>query len=74
MCIKYHFYKRYVDDTANGTEVLRCGTRWSEEEQRMILHPHLVEEDEAFQLPRVIIYESVKLVLFVISDTRRSGS
>ena len=44
--IKYHMYKRYVDDTANGTEELRCGVRWSEEEQRMILHPHLVDEDE----------------------------
>ena len=44
--IEYHLYKRYVDDTANGTEGLRCGIRWSEEEQRMILHPHLVEEDE----------------------------
>ena len=28
----------------------------------------------AFQLPRVIIYESVQLVLFVIADTRRSAS
>ena len=27
-----------------------------------------------FQLPRVIMYESVQLVLFVIADTRRSGS
>ena len=27
-----------------------------------------------FQLPRVIIYESVQLVLFVIADTRRSRS
>ena len=27
-----------------------------------------------FQLPRVIIYESVQLVLFVIADTRQSGS
>ena len=41
-----------------------------------------VEEDEvenenileAFQLPRVIMYESVQLFLFVLADTRRSGS
>ena len=26
----------------------------------------------SFQMPRVIIYESVQLVLFVIADTRRS--
>ena len=34
-----------MDDTANGMEALRPGTRWSEEEERMILHPHLVEDD-----------------------------
>ena len=44
--IRYYLYKRYVDDTANGAEVLRLGTRWGEEEKRMILHPHLVEEDK----------------------------
>ena len=34
-----------MDDTANGTEAIQPGIRWSEEEGRMILHPHLVEED-----------------------------
>ena len=29
---------------------------------------------DPFQLPRVIMYESVQLVLFVIADTRRSRS
>ena len=38
-------YKRYVDDSAEGMEALKPGVRWSEEEKRMILHPHLVEED-----------------------------
>ena len=45
--ITYHLYSRYMDDTANGAEALRPGTKWSEEEGRMILHPHLVEEDRA---------------------------
>ena len=34
-----------MDDTANGTEAIQPGIRWSEEEGRMILHPHLVDED-----------------------------
>ena len=34
-----------MDDTANGAEALRPGMRWNEEEERMMLHPHLVEED-----------------------------
>ena len=45
--LNFHMYSRYIDDTANGTEALRPGTRWSEEEERMILHPHLIEEDLA---------------------------
>ena len=43
--ITYHLYSRYMDDTANGTEAMQPGTRWSEEEKRMIVDPHLVEED-----------------------------
>ena len=43
--INIYMYKRYVDDSAEGMEALKPGVRWSEEEQRMILHPHLVEED-----------------------------
>ena len=43
--ITCHLYYRYMDDTWNGMEALRPGTRWSDEESRMILHPHLVEED-----------------------------
>ena len=43
--ITCHLYYRYMDDTSNGMEALRPGTRWSDEELRMILHPHLVEED-----------------------------
>ena len=38
-------YKRYVDDSAEGMEALKPGVRLSEEEQRMIPHPRLVEED-----------------------------
>ena len=38
-------YKRYVDDSAEGMEALKPGVRLSEEEQRKILHPGLVEED-----------------------------
>ena len=38
--ISYHLYYRYMDDTANGVEVMRPGARWSVEEERMILHPH----------------------------------
>ena len=45
--ITFHMYSRYIDDTANGAEALKAGTRWSDEEERMILHPHLVEEDLA---------------------------
>ena len=45
--ITIHMYSRYIDDTANGAEALRPGTRWSDEEGRMILHPHLIEEDLA---------------------------
>ena len=44
--ITYHLYYRYMDDTANGTEAIQPGIRWSAEEERMILHPHLVEEDK----------------------------
>ena len=44
--ITCHLYYRYMDDTSNGMEALRPGTRWSDEELRMILHPHLVEEDK----------------------------
>ena len=36
--------------------------------------PLLRNGPRAFQLTRVIIYESVQLVLFVIADTRRSGT
>ena len=43
--INIYMYKRYVDDSAEGMEALKPGLRWSEEEGRMILHPHLVEED-----------------------------
>ena len=45
--ITFHMYSRYIDDTANGAEALMPGTRWSEEERRMIVHPHLIEEDLA---------------------------
>ena len=45
--LTFHMYSRYIDDTANGAEALSPGTRWSEEEGRMILHPHLMEEDLA---------------------------
>ena len=43
--MKIALYGRYVDDTAKGLEDLQPGRRWSEEEQRMILHPHLMQED-----------------------------
>ena len=39
--ITFHLFYRYMDDTANGAEALRPGTRWSEEEERMILHPDI---------------------------------
>ena len=42
----YHHYYRYVDDRINGTEAIQPGIRWSAEEERMIIHPHLVEEDK----------------------------
>ena len=42
------------------------GGRPYHQTHRIIYHPY------PFQLPRVIIYESVQLVLFVIADTRRS--
>ena len=45
--ITFHMFSRYIDDTANGAEALMPGTRWSEEERRMIVHPHLIEEDLA---------------------------
>ena len=38
-------YKRFVDDTANAMAALSPGTRWGEEEGRMVMLPHLVEED-----------------------------
>ena len=40
----YH-YSRYLDDTANGARAIALGMRWSVEERRMKLHPHLVGED-----------------------------
>ena len=43
--LELFLYSRFVDDTANAMEGLAPGLRWSEEEGRMILHPHLVEED-----------------------------
>ena len=50
--ISYHLYSRYVDDTANGTEALKPGVKWSDEEKKMIEHPDLVDEDE--QIPNDI--------------------
>ena len=41
-----YMYKRYVDDTANAMEAISPGTRWGEEEKRMVMLPHLVEEDK----------------------------
>ena len=43
--ITYYLYSRFMDDTANVTEALQPGTRWSALE-RMIVHPHLVDEDK----------------------------
>ena len=43
--VTLHLYYRYMDDTSNGMEALRPGTRWNDEEKRMMLHPHLEEED-----------------------------
>ena len=43
--ILYYLYHRYVDDTNNATAALAPGKRWSREEGRMVLHPHLVQED-----------------------------
>ena len=40
-----YMYKRYVDDTANAMAAISPGTRWGEEEKRMVMLPHLVEED-----------------------------
>ena len=40
-----YMYKRFVDDTANAMVALSPGTRWGEEEGRMVMLPHLVEED-----------------------------
>ena len=37
--------ERCMDDTAQGMEALPPGWRWSDEEERLILHPLLVEED-----------------------------
>ena len=37
--ITCHLYYRYMDDTSNGMEALRPGTRWNDEEKRMMLHP-----------------------------------
>ena len=45
--VNLHLYYRYMDDTANGAEALRPGTRWNEEEARMMMYPHLVDEDLA---------------------------
>ena len=43
--ITYYLYSRFMDDTANVTEALQPGTRWSALE-KMIVHPHLVDEDK----------------------------
>ena len=43
--LNIYMYKRYVDGSAEGMEALKPGLRSSEEEGRMILHPHLIEED-----------------------------
>ena len=40
-----YMYKRFVDDTANAMEAISPGTRWGEEEGRMVMLPHLVNED-----------------------------
>ena len=40
-----YMYKRYVDDTANAMAAISPGTGWGEEEKRMVMLPHLVEED-----------------------------
>ena len=44
--IYYHLYSMYVDDTANGTEALKPGVKWSVEEKKMIEYIDMVEEDE----------------------------
>ena len=43
--LKVLMYKWYMDDSGAGLEALKPGVRWSEEEGRMILHPHLAQED-----------------------------
>ena len=56
-----YMYKRYVDDSAEGMEALKPGLRWNEEEGRMMMHPHLVEEDQAQEQDSRSMKEVVKM-------------
>ena len=56
-----YMYKRYVDDSAEGMKALKPGLRWSEEEGRMLLHPHLIEEDLALDPDSRSMREVVKM-------------
>ena len=56
-----YLHYRYVDDGLEGMKALKPGVRWSEEEGRIILHPHLVEEDLATSPDLRTMREVVKM-------------
>ena len=59
--LNIYMYKRYVDGSAEGMEALKPGLRWSEEERRIILHPHLIEEDLELEPDSRSMREMVKM-------------
>ena len=59
--IKIDMYGRYVDDTGQGMKAIQPGRRWSEQEQRMMFYPHLVEEDLAIPVDQRTMREVVKM-------------
>ena len=56
-----YMYKRYVDDSAEGMEALKPGLRWNEEERHMMMHPHLIVEDQALEEDSRSMREMVKM-------------
>ena len=68
-----YMYKRYVDDSAEGMEALKPGLRWSEEEGRMLLHPHLIEEDLAMEPDSRSMKEVVKMGNSIFAMVQLTG-
>ena len=68
-----YMYKRYVDDTVNAMAAISPGTRWGEEEKRMVMLPHLVEDDMEVEPDLRTMREVVKMASSINEMIQMTG-